>query len=174
MAVREIRLLGDPVLRRVADPVGELTDEVRALAADMLETMYEAEGVGLAAPQIGISLRIIVVDTHKEGEEPFALIDPAVVETCAETDKGEEGCLSIPGLAELVERPVRAVVEGTSLEGERLRIEADGLLARVLQHEVDHLNGVLFIDHLSPLKRSMLLKKWQKTRPEPETARRTG
>lgn len=162
------------MLRQVAEPVDAVTDELRALVADMMETMYDAEGVGLAAPQIGVPRRVIVVDTHQEGEEPFALFNAQVVERAGEMEKAEEGCLSIPGLSELVDRPRRAVVEGLTPEGEPVRIEAEGFLARVLQHEVDHLDGVLFIDHLSPLKRRMLLKKWQKTRVEPATAEPSG
>lgn len=170
MAVREIRTLGDPVLRRPAEEVGTVTEEVRRLVEDMLETMYRAEGVGLAAPQVGVPLRVIVVDTHEEGAIPFGLIDPRLVETSRETERAEEGCLSIPGLAEVVERPARAVVEGLTPEGELRRIEADGLLARVLQHEIDHVDGILFLDRVSPLKRRMLLKKWRKLQAEAEPA----
>ncbi|HUH12717.1 MAG TPA: peptide deformylase [Longimicrobiales bacterium] len=168
MAVREIRLLGDPVLREPAVPVEAVDDELRALVADMMETMYDAEGVGLAAPQIGISRRIIVVDTHQAGDEAFALVNPRVVESAGGPEKFEEGCLSIPGLAELVERPTRVVVEALTPAGESLRMEAEGFLARVLQHEVDHLDGVLFIDRLSPLKRRLLLKRWKKLEEERE------
>ena len=170
MAVREIRLLGDPVLREPAVEVDAVDDELRALVADMMETMYAAEGVGLAAPQVGISRRIIVVDTHREGEEAFALVNPRLMERSGDPEKFEEGCLSIPGLAELVERPTRVVVEALSPEGDAVRMEAEGFLARVLQHELDHLDGVLFIDHLSPLKRRLLLKRWRKLQEEREPA----
>jgi peptide deformylase len=162
MAVREIRLLGDPVLRRKAEPVHDIDDELRALIDDMMETMYAADGVGLAAPQVGVGKRLIVVDVREPEAPPFALINPIVVEQGEETDRGEEGCLSIPGLKEIVERPARVVVEGLDPDGNPRRIEAEGLLARALQHEVDHLDGILFIDRVSPLKRQMLLKRWKK------------
>ena len=132
----------------------------------MFETMYDAEGVGLAAPQVGVSKRVLVVDvsTEEEGRQAYALINPVVVESGRETDKVVEGCLSIPGIEESVTRPKRVVVEALSEKAEPLRIEAGGLLSRALQHEVDHLDGVLFIDRLSPLKRAILLKKWRKRR----------
>ena len=157
-------MLGDPVLREVADPVPEVTDELRRLVSDMFETMYAAEGVGLAAPQIGLAIRVIVVDPHDDDTKPFALFNANVVAQGSETDKGEEGCLSIPGVRDIVERPSSAVVEAIDIEGKPVRIEAQGFLARVLQHEVDHLNGVLFLDHLSPIKRRMALAKWRKSR----------
>ena len=162
--LREIRMLGDPVLRATAEPVPEVTDELRSLVADMFETMYAAEGVGLAAPQIGLGIRVIVIDPHDEVTKPFALFNPDVVEQGSASEKSEEGCLSIPGVRDVVERPATCVVEATDVNGERVRIAADGLLARILQHEVDHLNGVLFLDHLSPIKRRMALAKWRKSR----------
>lgn len=185
MPARKVRLLGDPVLRRKAEPVAEVTDELATLISDMFETMYQEEGVGLAAPQVGVGQRIIVVDPHEEDVQPFALVNPEVVELGEEFERGEEGCLSLPGLKDIVERPATCVVKGLKLttsasgsisseasvatpeskpETREVRIEASGLLARVLQHEVDHLNGVLLIDRVSPLKRKMLLKKWKKTR----------
>jgi peptide deformylase len=166
MAQREVRLLGDPVLRTPAVEIAEVTDEVRALVDDMFATMYAADGVGLAGPQVGESIRVIVVDPHEEERTPFALINPKVIERGAETARREEGCLSIPGVADIVERPATVVVEALDRDGESLRIEADGLLACILQHEIDHLDGVLFIDRVSPLKRKMLLSKWQKVKPE--------
>ena len=161
--IREIRLLGDPVLREPAQPVPEITPELRALVEDMYETMYGAEGVGLAAPQIGLGIRVIVVDPQDEQTERFALFNPDVVAQSGETAKSEEGCLSIPGIREIVERPETCVVEAIGLDGKPVRIEAQGLLARILQHEVDHLNGVLFLDRLSPIKRRMALSKWKKS-----------
>lgn len=166
MALLEIRLMGDPVLREEAEPVEAVDDEIRRLARDMFDTMYEADGVGLAAPQVGVPRRVIVVDPRDDGVEPRALVNPRVLETGDETDKAEEGCLSIPGLREVVERKSTAVVEAEDLEGETIRIEADGLLARVLLHEVDHLDGILFVDRVSPLKRKMLMKKWKKLQAE--------
>ena len=162
---REVRILGDPILRERAAEVAQISDEIRTLVDDMFETMYEEDGVGLAAPQVGIGQRVIVVDPHEEGTEGFALINPVVLESSKITDRGEEGCLSIPGLKDIVERPASVVVEGLSVDGTTRRFEASGLLARILQHEVDHLDGILFIDRVSPLKRKLLLAKWQKSRP---------
>lgn len=165
--VREIRLLGDPVLRRPSDPVPDVDDAVRALVDDLVETMYAADGVGLAAPQVGVSLRVIVVDTREEeGEGALALINPRIAEASADTDRAEEGCLSIPGIADIVERPARVVIEAVDPGGAPVRVEAEGLRARALQHEVDHLDGVLFLDRLSALKRKMALQKWRKLRDE--------
>ena len=166
MARLEVRILGDPVLRQKAEPVGTITDEMRQLIRDMFDTMYAEEGVGLAAPQVGVSERIIIVDPHEEGTEPFALINPEILDASKETEKGEEGCLSIPGLRDLVERSTRVRVRGMSPEGEQREFEAEDLLARILQHEIDHVDGVLFIDRVSPLKRKLLLAKWQKVKPE--------
>lgn len=166
MPVREVTLLGDPVLRKKAADVPEVTEEMKQLISDMFETMYAEEGVGLAAPQVGESLRVIVVDPHEEGFEPFALINPTIVEFSDETDRAEEGCLSIPGLREVVERSTGVTVEGLDRDGKPVRMETQGFVARILQHEVDHIDGILFLDRVSPLKRRMLLKKWQKVKPE--------
>lgn len=162
MAAREIRLLGDPVLRQSAQPLAEVTEDTRALIRDMFDTMYAEEGVGLAAPQVGVSQRVIVVDPHEGEVKPFALVNPVVLERSAEVERSEEGCLSIPGLKEIVERPARVKVSGLDQEGATLTVEADGLLARILQHEIDHIDGVLFIDRVSPLKRKLLVDKWKK------------
>ncbi len=165
MAVLEIRLLGDPVLRERAAHVDAVDDEVRRLAGDMFDTMYEADGVGLAAPQVGIARRLIVVDSRDPDVEPMAVINPRVVTSSSETDRAEEGCLSIPGIREVVERPGRAVIEGLDLEGRPIRVEAKGLLARIFQHEIDHIDGILFIDRISPLKRRFALRRWDKVKP---------
>lgn len=164
MAVREIVLMGDPVLRRMAEEVQAFDDDLRALVRDMFETMYHAEGIGLAAPQIGISTRVIVIDIRKDGEEgkQIALVNPRLAWSSDHTAKQSEGCLSIPGLEEVVERPAEVRVEGHDPHGEPVSISADELLARALQHEIDHLDGMLFLDRVSPLKRKMLLKKWKK------------
>ncbi len=162
MALLEIRIMGDPVLRTECGEVEEIDDDLRKLAQDMFDTMYDADGVGLAAPQVGITKRLIVVDPREEDVTPRALVNPRVVETSKETDRAEEGCLSIPGLREIVERKSEVVVEALDLDGEPIRLEADGLHARVLLHEIDHLDGVLFLDRVSPLKRKMLMKKWKK------------
>jgi peptide deformylase len=158
--------MGDPVLREKAVPVAGVTDAIRTLIADMFDTMYAEEGVGLAAPQVGVGDRVIVVDPRDEETEPFALINPEIVLFGAEVVRDEEGCLSIPGLKEIVERPATVRVEAIDSEGERVSIDADGLLARILQHEVDHLDGILFLDRVSALKRKLLLNRWQKVKPE--------
>jgi peptide deformylase len=174
MAVLKIELLGADVLRRKADEIAEVDDELRTLIRDMFETMYDAEGVGLAGPQVGVSRRVIVVDVKEEGTTPFALVNPRVLEASKETDKSEEGCLSIPGVSAVVERPARVTVEGLDENGQPVQISGEGLLARCLLHEIDHLDGVLFIDRLSPLKRTMLLKKYKSQQAESSTASAKG
>ncbi len=159
MAVRTLRFFGDPVLRENCREVEQVDDDVRALIDDLTDTMYAEEGIGLAAPQVGVPLRVFVYDVQDPEVEPGALINPRIVEAEGSV-RESEGCLSIPGLTEIVERSARVVVEGLGREGEPVRIEADGLLSRCLQHERDHLDGVLFVDRVSPLKRKMLLKKW--------------
>jgi peptide deformylase len=162
MGLRKIELLGSDVLRQKAVDVPPPGPELDRLVADMFETMYDAHGIGLAAPQIGLSQRLIVVDVKEEGAEPMALLNPVVAEFTGPVEKYEEGCLSIPGVSAHVERPVTCVVDALDQRGAPVRIEADGMLARCLQHEIDHLDGVLFIDRLSPIKRNMLLKKYRK------------
>jgi len=159
--VRQVRYLGDPVLRELCREVETIDDGVRALVDDLLETMYAEDGIGLAAPQIGVPLRVFVYDVRDDEIEPGVLVNPRIVEATGK-QKEVEGCLSIPGLDEVVERSGHVVVEGLDRDGEPVRIEATGLLSRCLQHENDHLDGVLFIDRVSPLKRRMLLKKWSK------------
>jgi len=173
MALHEIRLLGDPVLREPAQEIQEFDKDLARLVEDMFETMYHAQGVGLAGPQIGISARVLVVDVRETEDEPggrFGLINPVIAEWSRATERSPEGCLSIPGLEEVVERPATVVVEAADPTGAPLRIEAAGLLARALQHEIDHLDGVLFIDRVTPLKRKMLLKKWKKAQAEADDA----
>jgi peptide deformylase len=165
MTKRSILVLPDPLLRKVAAPVERVDERVRALAQDMLETMYDAPGIGLAAPQIGVLERIVVCDVvTEEGAEPapMALVNPQIVARSEETKVYEEGCLSIPEYTEDVTRPAQVTVKYTDLEGQERQVQADGLLAVCLQHEIDHLNGVLFIDHLSRLKRERVIKKFQK------------
>ncbi len=161
MSMREVRYLGDPVLREICREVDAVDGEVRALVDDLLETMYAEDGIGLAAPQVGVPMRVFVYDVRDDEIEPGVLVNPRIVEATGQ-QKEVEGCLSIPGLDEVVERSGRVVVEGLGRDGEPVRIEAEGLLSRCLQHECDHLDGVLFIDRVSPLKRRMLLKKWSK------------
>ena len=163
MSKLKIELLGADVLREKATEIDGVDADLQRLIEDMFETMYDAQGIGLAGPQIGVSRRVIVVDVKEdEGPGPFAMINPRIVQASAETEKGEEGCLSIPGVSGVVNRPAAVVVEGLDREGKPMRLEADGLLARCLQHEIDHLDGILFLDRLSPLKRSMALRKYRK------------
>jgi len=169
MAIRDIVLMGDPVLRRPATEVEAFDEELQSLVEDMFETMYHAEGVGLAAPQIGISRRILVVDVRERENQKggrVALVNPRVARASEEMDKLVEGCLSIPGLEEVVERPWSVEVHGYDAEGNEVHLEADALFGRALQHEIDHLDGILFLDRVSPLKRKMLLAKWRKLRAE--------
>lgn len=164
MAKRPILVLPDPLLRAVADPIEKVDDSIRALAADMLETMYGAPGIGLAAPQIGEMKRIVVMDLAKEGEEPdpIVMINPEILKFSDETVVTEEGCLSIPEIYYEVERPAEVRVRYTDLEGKTVERDAGDRLAICIQHELDHLDGVLYIDYLSRLKRDRVLKKFQK------------
>lgn len=155
MAVLAIRFFGDPVLRERARPVEKFTDLHRRLVADMLDTMREAPGVGLAGPQVGVMDRIFVWEVE---DEYGAVINPDIVEASQEMQTDEEGCLSIPGLVYPVERSLRCTIEGRDSDGLPLRIEAEGFKARVFQHETDHLNGVLFIDRLAPELRKEALR----------------
>jgi peptide deformylase len=159
MPVLNVRRYGDPILRQKAQPVETVTPEIRKTLADMLETMYHQVGIGLAAPQVGVSLRIILVDDGPRG--PRGLINPVIVERRGVV-RGEEGCLSIPGFFGEVERSEWVRVEALDAEGLPLAFEAKGLQARVIQHEMDHLDGVLFIDHLPPVTRDRIKKKIQK------------
>ncbi len=163
MSILDIRVLGDPVLRKPTTRVLQITDELRGLIADMFETMYAAEGIGLAAPQVGRRERVAVVDV--EGRK-FALINPEVVSSGAGSDKAEEGCLSIPDIYGDVERPVEVTIRFTDESGEQREESAAALLSRCFQHEIDHLDGKLFIDYLSPLKRRSALSKWEKAKTE--------
>lgn len=167
---REIVLLGDPVLRQKAAEIEAFDDALRTLVDEMFATMVAAEGAGLAAPQIGVSRRVLVVDVrHAEGEHArVALVNPVVVERSEQEERDTEGCLSIPGVSETVRRPFSVVITGFDPGGEPVRVEAEGLFARALLHEIDHLDGVLFIDYLSPLKRNLLLKKYRKLRAAEE------
>ncbi len=161
MSIRPIQLLGSPFLRDRADAIGTVDDDVRQLVRDLFDTMHADNGIGLAANQVGLARRVAVVQT--EEDDAVVLIDPEIVEREGMV-RGEEGCLSIPDIFADVDRAQRIVVETTSLDNERVRVPASDLAARAIQHEIDHLDGVLFLDHLSPLKRRMLLKKWRKSR----------
>ncbi|HZO40164.1 MAG TPA: peptide deformylase [Methylomirabilota bacterium] len=160
MAVLKVRKYGDPTLRKSAVPIGDVTPELRRIIADMTETMYDEVGIGLAAPQVGISLRLIVIsDEDSRGVQ--ALLNPAIVERGGEVT-GEEGCLSIPGVFAPVTRAAWVKVEARSVDGQPITINARGLRARVLQHEIDHLDGVLFIDRVDPMVRDRIKRKIKK------------
>ncbi|MBN1222678.1 MAG: peptide deformylase [Candidatus Aminicenantes bacterium] len=159
----EIMVLGNPVLTRKAEEIQNIDDHLMQLANDMIYTMHAAPGIGLAAPQINRSLRLITVDLSvgEKNEEIIILANPELLSSEG-VDIMEEGCLSVPEVHEKVDRPLHVVVKGIDLEGKERIIDASGLLARVLCHEIDHLNGKLFIDHLSPLKKNMIKKKFKK------------
>lgn len=185
MAIRPILIAPDPRLKAISEPVDRVTDELRALMDDMLETMYDAPGIGLAAIQIGVPKRIIVIDLGKPktpedetgGEKkkpteaeiiaarrPMYFVNPEITWASDDLVVCEEGCLSVPDLYEEVERPERVTVRYLDYHGKTQEIEAEGMLAVCIQHEMDHLQGILFIDHLSRLKREMMLKKLAKSR----------
>ena len=162
MALLDILHFPDPRLRNVAAPVEEITNEIKQLVDDMFETMYAAPGIGLAATQVNVHQRIIVVDVSETHNEPICLINPELVELTG-TEQMEEGCLSVPGVFELVERADSIKVSAWDQDGKPFTLEADGLLAVCIQHEIDHLDGKLFVDYLSQLKRSRIRKKLQKS-----------
>ena len=164
MSIRPLVILPDSKLRLISEPIKEVTNEIRRLADDMLETMYDAPGVGLAAIQIGMPLRMVTMDVSKSEDEhqPLVLINPEIVWASEEKRAYEEGCLSIPEYYEEVERPDRVRFRYVNLQGETVEQDADGLLATCVQHEIDHLNGVLFIDYLSKLKRDRVMTKFKK------------
>jgi len=164
MAVRDIVILPDKRLRQVSKPVGKVDAATRQLVEDMFETMYAAPGIGLAAIQIGEPVRVVTMDLAKKDEpkQPQVFINPELIWTSEAKNTHEEGCLSIPEYYEEVDRPAEVKVKYTDLQGEVREIAADGLFATCLQHEIDHLNGVLFIDHISKLKRDRVVKKFTK------------
>lgn len=164
MALRDIIILPDKRLRRVSKPVVKIDEEIRALVADMFETMYDAPGIGLAAIQVGVPQRVVTMDLSKREDhaEPEVFINPEIISSSEERSVYEEGCLSIPDVHEDVERPARVKVRYLDLDGKPHEAEAEGLFATCIQHEIDHLNGVLFVDYLSKLKRDRVLKKFAK------------
>ena len=162
MAVLEILEFPDPRLRNVAEPVTEVTDELRSLIDDMFETMYDAPGIGLAASQVDVHQRLLVIDISEDHSEPLVFINPEVEVLDPELGEYDEGCLSVPGFYETVNRPRRVRVTALDRDGESFTRELDGLLAICLQHEIDHLDGKLFVDYLSPLKRNRIRKKLEK------------
>lgn len=159
----DIRILGDPVLRRKAKSVQVIDDEIHDICQLMVEVMIRENGVGLAAPQIGIPKRIFVLDID---DEFHILINPELIELSEEVEETKEGCLSVPGVDAGVARSTRAVVEGLNLNGEHVRLEGEGLVARAIQHEMDHLNGNLFLDQLSTARRQSLIKEYQRMKRE--------
>jgi len=171
MALRDIIVLPDKRLRLKSDPVQTVDAELRVLVEDMFETMYEAPGVGLAAIQIGVPRRIVTVDTAKKDEEkqPQVFLNPEILWSSEQKGTYEEGCLSIPEYYEEVERPLEVKVRYMDLDGKTHEIDANGFLATVLQHEIDHTNGVLFIDHISKLKRDRVIKRFAKAAKRSET-----
>ena len=168
MAVLSMRRYGDPILRQLAAPVAAVTPEIKTLIADMAETMWHQVGIGLAAPQIGVSLRIFVMDDGKRGAR--AIVNPVVTERGGVV-KEEEGCLSLPGIFAEVERSKSLRIEGLDGDGQPISFEAQGLQAKIIQHELDHLDGVLFIDRLPPVTRDRIKKKIQKEGLAPEGRR---
>lgn len=171
MAVLDIYETPHPILKEVSAPVDKVDDDLRAFMDDMLETMYAAPGIGLAAIQVGVKKRVLVIDLQEnEGERnPRYFVNPEIVEASDELNVYQEGCLSVPEQYADVERPARIRVKYLDYDGTEQLEEMDGLLATCLQHEMDHLNGILFVDHLSKLKRKMLLKKLEKARKEEAT-----
>jgi len=161
VAVLPIIVAPDPRLKKVAEPVRVIDAEIRQLMDDMLETMYQAPGIGLAAPQVGVLKRVIVLDVSPDGEKPAPLrmADPRVIEASGDIGTYEEGCLSLPDQFAEVRRPTRITVSYLDETGASRHLEAEGLLATCIQHEIDHLEGVLFVDHISRLKRDMILKR---------------
>lgn len=164
MSVKPIIIIPDPLLREVSKPVTVVDERIVRLADDMLETMYEAPGVGLAAIQVGVPVRLLVLDVtgKDEPDNPQVFINPQILWTSEERSVYEEGCLSIPGAYAEVERPAKVRVSWLDRQGKAQEMEADGLLATCLQHEIDHLDGVLFIDHISRLKRDMVIRRFKK------------
>ena len=161
MAKREILHFPDPRLRNVAKPVAEVDEEIRQLVDDMFETMYDAPGIGLAAIQINVARRVIVVDVSEDKSEPLCLINPEILEKEGE-ETMDEGCLSVPEIYETVTRAEKIRVRALDREGKSFEMDADGLLAVCIQHEIDHLDGKLFVDYLSNLKRQRIRKKLEK------------
>jgi peptide deformylase len=176
MSIKPLIILPDPVLRQVSKPIERVDAPLRKLADDMLETMYDAPGIGLAAIQIGEPLRMLVIDLAKEGEEPapHVFINPEILEKADARSVYEEGCLSIPDYYAEVERPATVRVRYLDRDGKMQEMEAEGLMATCLQHEIDHLDGVLFIDHISKLKRDMVVKKFKKLARDKVPGRMVG
>ena len=167
MTKRTIIIEPDPILRKKSDAIEKVDDELRKLMDEMLETMYEAPGIGLAAVQIGILKRLIVIDISKEEKKnPIFLINPEIITKSKNKSVYEEGCLSLPGQFAEIERPAECLIKYLDYQGKQKKLKATGLMATCVQHEIDHLNGVLFIDYLSKLKKDMIIKRLQKKKKE--------
>ena len=166
MTIREIITVPNPLLKTVSEPVEVIDDEVLSLIDDMIETMYAAPGIGLAAIQVGIPKRILVIDITKDDEakNPLSFINPEIIDPAETLNSFEEGCLSVPGVFEEIERPDECTVKYLDKDGIEQNVRCKGMLATVIQHEMDHLNGVVFVDHLSKLKRDRAIKKSIKSR----------
>ena len=164
MTVLEIKLIPDPVLRKKAEPVKVVTNDIISVLNDMAETMYDAPGIGLAANQVGILKRLIVMDCSTDDEDPnlIKMINPEIIFSSTKISELEEGCLSIPEHKSIVKRPSKIKVRFLNIQGSEEIIDAEGLLSACIQHEIDHLNGVLFVDHISRLKRDIILRKVKK------------
>ncbi len=160
MSIIEIRTFPDPVLRKIASPIKNITDEIVRLSENMIETMILAHGAGLAANQVGVATRLIAIDASLFArKKPLIILNPVILETDLE-EVGEEGCLSVPGFSEFVKRAKKASARGTDLTGKTFEFECEGQFARAIQHEIDHLDGILFIDHLSPVKKNIFKKRY--------------
>ena len=168
MSKYKILIEPDPILRQKCEPIDIVDDELRKLMKDMLETMYKAPGIGLAAIQLGILKRVVVIDISKDSEKknPLFLVNPEITFKSKKTSTFEEGCLSLPGQYAEIERPAECHLQYLDFHGKKKEIKADGLLSTCIQHEIDHLNGVLFIDYLSKLKKDMIVKKLKKHKKE--------
>lgn len=170
MALLPILVYPDPRLHTVAKPVAAVDDRIRALVRDMLETMYDANGIGLAATQVDVHERVIVIDTSEERDQPMVLINPEITWASEDKQVGDEGCLSVPGIYDGVERSLAIRVQALDEQGQSREIAAEGLLAVCVQHEMDHLRGKVFVEYLSPLKRNRIKSKMLKARRETERA----
>jgi len=172
MSIRNIIIEPDPILRKKSTTLETVDDSIRKILDDMLQTMYNAPGIGLAAVQIGILKRLIVIDVSKKEEEkkPLFLINPEITYQSEETSIYEEGCLSLPGYFAEIERPAKCKINYIDYHGKKAELEAEGLLSTCVQHEIDHLNGILFIDYLSKLKKDMIIKKLVKQKKELDKA----
>jgi len=168
MTILDILHFPDPRLRNVARPVARVDDTIRKLVDDMLETMYAAPGIGLAATQVNVDKRVIVIDVSEEKDQPLCLINPEILVRDG-VEEMEEGCLSVPGVFELVERADHIRIQALDRDGERIEMEVGDLLAVCIQHEIDHLDGKLFVDYLSPLKRARIRKKLEKEQRQSQT-----